>query len=305
MSGSTPLTQDRRSFDPFDMWRSVDRSQRVLYAAGVLLVLGGLAHLGVWMVSGTAWEGPLSYRKPMLFGLATGVTCISLAWVAGWLPGRRRSWIVACIIAGCAVVEVGLITLQTWRGVPSHFNTATPFDKTVGYAIDVLITGVTFGIADMTLRAFRPLQRGGIPLARDRVVAIRWGMVLLLLSCLFGYGMLVYGIVRVNAGLSPEIFGEAGVPKFVHGMPMHAIQILPLACGLFHLLSVPPPERTRLVHLLALGCVALTVYAAMQTFAGRARFDTYAASLPILILAMLLLVGPFGLALIRRSASTT
>ena len=101
---------------------SKDKTPRLI--AGLLLV-SGLLHLGLWCFSGQAWEGALSWRKPALFGISGGLTVWSLGWVMTHLiPGTRdKFW--SRVMAWSLLWEVGLITLQCWRGVPSHFNDAT------------------------------------------------------------------------------------------------------------------------------------------------------------------------------------
>jgi hypothetical protein len=267
----------------------------------VLLVLSGVFHFGVWVASARAWEGAVSWRKPMLFGRSTGVTCLSLGWVLGWLRSSKTGCVIALSTAIAAVIEVGLITLQTWRGVASHFNVATPFDALVNYAIDVLITVITLAILAMTVRSLGPLRRDGVRAPADFELAIRFGMILLSTSCLFGYWMLWYGARQVAAGQSPELFGAGGVVKFVHGMPMHAVQVLPISCWLMSHMSVALPSRTRAVALLGVGFALLTLFAAVQTFRGRARADLDVISASVFALAALAFLAPLGLALSRRS----
>jgi hypothetical protein len=281
-------------------WTQGDVSQRILYAAGTLLIVSGLFHVGVWAASERTWEGPVSWRKPILFGVSTGVTCLSLGWVLGWQRWRKTGSVIAVPTAGAAVIEVALITLQTWRGAASHFNLTTPFDAFVNYAIDVLITVITLAILAMTVRSFGPLRkRCGMP-PKDLALAIRFGMILLAVSCLFGYWMLWYGARQVAVGQSPEVFGAAGVVKFVHGMPMHAIQALPLGCWLLAKLSVARPWRTRAVALLGTGFTLLTLFAAVQTFRGRARTDLDPGSAVILVAAACILLVPVWLAVLKR-----
>jgi hypothetical protein len=42
---------------------------RAWYSIAGLLVLSGLFHLLVYAVDGGPWEGPVSWRKPVTFGL--------------------------------------------------------------------------------------------------------------------------------------------------------------------------------------------------------------------------------------------
>ena len=49
-------------------------------------------------------------------------------------------------MAGGLLLEVGLITVQQWRGVRSHFNRTTTFDASIEVIMLGLILLVTAGI---------------------------------------------------------------------------------------------------------------------------------------------------------------
>src|SRR5690348_18278875 len=97
------------------------RTMRQLpYTIAAALVASGLFHLAVYAVDGGPWEGPVSWRKPVTFGLSFGITLASIAWVSTFValssvPGSGLGLFVAASVA-----EVALITVQLWRGVPSH-----------------------------------------------------------------------------------------------------------------------------------------------------------------------------------------
>jgi hypothetical protein len=191
-----------------------------------------------------------------------------------------------------------LITLQQWRGVASHFNRATPFDATVLAWIECLIVFATIVILDMTQRCFRPL-----PTSRDMTLAIRGGMGLLLFSCLLGFVLVAYGDYRVATGRPPEVFGSAGVMKFPHGMPMHAIQFLPVMSWLLRTLGAREPQRLRAIAFAVGSMVGFTVFSLLQTFTGRARFDVWWVSDLVLAGSAALLLVPAALLLCQTGRS--
>ena len=45
-------------------------AERAGYAAGALLVGSGVVHMAILLGTGGSWEGPLSFRKPVTFGLS-------------------------------------------------------------------------------------------------------------------------------------------------------------------------------------------------------------------------------------------
>ena len=264
--------------------KAVDIRTIALYWAGILLVSSGLLHMGLWLSEGSSLAGPVSLRKPILFGFSAGITLFSLGWVAGKLPRRLGDNLLLPIIAIAMVIEVGLITLQQWRGVPSHFNRETPFDFAILGSIELLILLVSLGIFELTRRTF-----GKLDAQADIAFAIRGGMVLLSLSCLLGFVILGWGHYQMGLGRSPEIFGAAGVMKFPHGVPMHAIQLLPMLAWFMKRLDIPLHRRTLSVTLALLAMCTFTIYSVLQTFTGRARFDLWWPSGVLLIVTLVFL----------------
>ncbi|WP_428388446.1 hypothetical protein [Mucisphaera sp.] len=285
-----------------ELWRQGGLGERALYLSGAFMIVSGLLHVPVYLFDDLPWEGAVSWRKPILFGLSTGVTFLSLGWVLSCLLHRRRRWVAyaGVVVALAGLVEVGLITMQAWRGVPSHFNTETAFDTAVHIGIDVLIGVITLGIVALTIRSLMPIRAG----ASDTRFAIRAGMIWLLLSCLFGFWMLVYGTPRAMEGLDPGVYGEAGLIKFVHGMPIHALQFLPVSAWVMLRWGVPERSRLLSLHAMNVAILMLTVYASIQTFAGRDRFDVTMVSLGFLVVAGVCLLIVTVIAVVGRSATT-
>jgi hypothetical protein len=240
----------------------------------MILVASGVAHVGVWAVLGGPWEGPVTWRKPILFGISGGLTAISLGWAWARLPWRRGDLWLARLTAWALVIEVALIDLQRWRGVASHFNRQTPLDSGLYDLMGGLILFVTAVIIDLTVRWFRTRP----PVPADMLLAARAGLVLLVVSCLLGIWASVHGDMQVARGLLPEIYGTAGVVKFPHGVVIHAIQGLPLIAWGARRMGRSDRTRTLLVAVATVASVLLLAYALTQTLAGRPRFGVQARS---------------------------
>jgi hypothetical protein len=235
----------------------------------MILVASGLLHAAIWAVTGGPWEGPVTWRKPILFGISGGLTALSTGWAWAQLPWRRGDRWLAAATAWSLLVEVALIDLQAWRGVASHFNRSTPLDSFLYDAMGGLILFVTLVATDLMIRFFRQPT----PLAPDMLLAARAGLVFLVWSCLLGIWVSVNGDMRLERGLEPEGFGLAGVPKFPHGAVIHAIQWLPLLAWAARRASLSEPARLRLVAVATLGTAIVGGYALVQTLMGRPRFD--------------------------------
>src|SRR6476646_11419420 len=112
------------------IWVDGRRVERVAYVVGLVLFVSGLVHVGIPLVTGWTWIGPVSLRKAATFGLSFGLTLPSVAWATSYLRLPARGLVLGVFIV-TSVVETALISMQAWRGVPSHFNFATPFDTAV------------------------------------------------------------------------------------------------------------------------------------------------------------------------------
>jgi hypothetical protein len=134
--------------------------ERVAYTVGGLLVLSGLVHLSVLLMTGGSWQGPVSLRKPTTFGLSFGLTLINVTLITSFvsLSDRTRRLLVGVFAAAC-VLETFLVSMQAWRGVPSHFNMETPFDAAVAQALAVGGFALVAVIVALTVSAFAVERR--------------------------------------------------------------------------------------------------------------------------------------------------
>ena len=82
-SRTVELKRRMRERYPLGLSMKTVKHQRCVcvITAGFVLIFSGLVHSLAWLVTGESWDGPLSIRKPILFGISTGVTLISLGWV--------------------------------------------------------------------------------------------------------------------------------------------------------------------------------------------------------------------------------
>lgn len=177
------------------------------------------------------------WRKPLVFGISNAMIFCSLrvALRAQEYVPRSR---ISHLAAWSTVVEVGVITLQAWRGVPSHFNTSTYLDATfyrIKLCSALLLSAACVGA---TFAVFNGRPRG----AAAQVAALRHGLLLLCVAVAVGIAQVLYGhapregtpleqgpCLEVTAGLRGgpcyEMYGLATV-KLAHFLPLHATEVL-------------------------------------------------------------------------------
>ena len=223
--------------------KSIDRAG---YIVGAMLMLSGLAHFAILTVTGGSWDGPLSFRKPMTFGFSFGLTLITIVWVSSFvqLRERTRALLVGALTLACAV-ETTLVSLQAWRGVPSHFNVETGIDARIAGSLAAGGAVLVIVILALAIASFR--RRRDVPLSMR--VAIRIGFLALFAAQIVGALMIAKGMRLVFTGDPQAAYATGGTLKPAHAVAMHAIQLLP---GLAWLLSsVDWPEQRRLMAVLA------------------------------------------------------
>jgi hypothetical protein len=239
--------------------------ERTGYAVGAVLFLLGLIHVAVLALGGGSWEGPLSLRKAATFGLSFGLTVITIVWVASFLrlSDRRRAVLLGAFTVA-SVVETGLVSMQAWRGVPSHFNLETTFDALVARGLAAGGFVLVAIIATLLVVAFR--SHPALPPSLR--IAIRFGFVSLFTSLITGAVMIARGMVLVFGGHPQAAYATGGSLKPTHAVTMHAILVLPLLAWLLSLAAWPERRRVGIVVLGATGYAVAAAVVAIENVAG-------------------------------------
>lgn len=275
-------------------WRRGHRVERTSYVIGLLLVIWGGLALAALTIGGGSWEGPLSLRKAGTFGLSFGLTLITVAWVSSWLRlgDRSRTRLLGAFAVAC-VVEVALVSLQVWRGVPSHYNVETPFDAGVARTLAAGGAVLVLVIAWLTVSAFRSQPQLPISLR----VAIRTGLALISASLVVGAAMIAKGMTLVFAGNPQAAYATGGALKATHGVTMHAVLVLPVLAWLLSFVRWPEPQRLRVVQLASAGYLTVAASVAAENIAGLAPSNTPLALLTLSALGLLALLAAIALTL--------
>lgn len=231
-------------------WTGSRPIERIGYLVGAVLLASGLFHAVLFAVYGGSLTGPVSWRKPATFGESFGLVLIAVVWVGAQLRiGRRARTVLLGLLAADCVVEVAGITVQAWRGVPSHFNMTTPANQAVammlaaggGVLIAVLVT--------LAVAAFR----GDPDQAPSRRLALRTGFVTLLVGLASGGAMIARGVVLVDTGHQALAYRLGGFLLPVHGISLHGVIVLPALAWLLSRTRLSEAARTRGVALAAGG----------------------------------------------------
>ena len=246
-------------------WNHLRNVERIGYLIGGLLLTSGLIHLGILAINGGSWMGPLSLRKPMTFGLSFGLTLITITWVSSFLRlGDRARTILLGVFAAACVLETTLVSLQAWRGVPSHFNVATATDALVTQMLAAGGVTLVAIIAALTFISFRASPAT----PANMQVAIRTGFVILLAAMVSGALMIANGMSLVFAGKPQAAYLTGGSLKPTHAVTMHAILVLPALAFLLSLTEWSDRRQRRVIVAAAAGYALLAGAVAAGNLTG-------------------------------------
>jgi hypothetical protein len=289
--------------EPAAAWRRGPGAWRLAYAAGTVMLVVGVAHGLAWLVVGGPWEGPVTFRKPFTFGVAFGMATITLAWFADLLGvGRRGGWALLGPLVVADVSEVVWVSLQRARGVPSHFNASTPFDGLLFSLMGGAAVGVTMVvIVVITVLAFvRRLDDLALGLA------VRLGLVLLLVAVADGVLMIQVGNARAAAGQTHDlvVWGTAGNMKVTHFLGIHGMQVLSGLAVWTSDTAVAARRRVALVAWTGAAWTALLVGATVQWYDGRSLAQLGLADGALLVAAVAVL-GTVAAVALRLTARPT
>jgi hypothetical protein len=238
------------------------RIERACYVVAAVLFASGLAHLGLQAALGGPWNGPVSWRKPADFGMAFGLTLFAVTWAGTFIDLRARRTVLGGF-AAASVVEVVVISVQAWRGVPSHFNTTTPLNA--AFAFSAAAGGAVIIVTTVALlqAAFRPSAA-----SPGQRLAGQVGLGSLLVGLVIGAVMIAIGTVQARTASLDAAYDAAVVLVPAHAAAMQGILVLPILAWLTGFTTWPSAVRTRVT---ALGCAGYLICAGtivLESFLG-------------------------------------
>lgn len=249
---------------------------------------------GIWL-DPRLIQGVPAWLKPAKFAASTAIYSFTLAWIFTSLPDwPRMRRVVGRTTAAVFVIEVAIVSVQAFRGVASHFNTAT------------LLDGALFTVMGIAI-AIQTAASGAVLVAlwrqhfADRALgwALRLGLLITIAGASLGGAMAqptgeqlawaresgqmpISGAHTVGApdggpGLPgtgwSRTHGDLRIPHFIG---LHAVQILPILTILFRRTRRPERARVALVAIAAGSYMALFFLLTWQALRGQSliRPDT-------------------------------
>jgi len=209
---------------------TIKSESTIMYWSAAIMLLFFVGCFVGLLIDDRTLMGVNVWIKPLKFSISIGVYLLTVGYLVTKYPySRKKKNIINHITAWMLVVEMGIIALQAYRGVQSHYNTSTPFDAILFMAMGVLTGTVVLIMALFIIDTIRLKLKTG--------KAMQWAI--LLGWCVIFFGSWVGG--QMIAQLSHNIgvaSGGAGLPlvnwstiggdlRIAHFFGLHGIQIIP------------------------------------------------------------------------------
>ena len=283
-----------------------------------MIALAVIALVGLVVDPRTITGMPL-WAKPLKFSLSVFIYSVTLSWLLGQLPRRRRlAWWAGTVAAAFLAVELIVIYGAAFADTTSHFNVSTPFSAALWSTMAVSIVIVWAAIILVAVLLFRADL--GDP---ARSFAIRSGLIIAVIGMGLAFlmtsptatqlsnfqgiaGAHTVGLADGGPGLPllgwSTVAGDLRIPHFVG---MHAMQVIPIVALVLELgsrrISVLRDGRTRLGILVVIAALYLAVIAVLtvQALSGQSIVHPDAAIATVSI-ALFLVAGVAAGAIVVR-----
>nr|MBS0037890.1 hypothetical protein [Saprospiraceae bacterium] len=213
------------------------RGSKVLFYTGLFHFILALLFLIFMGIDSRMINQESIWLKPFRFAISIFLFTWTFAWFTHFIQKNKTTIAVLNIlIALCMWIEILLISMQSFRGVGSHFNVETPFDGTV-FSIMGAVIGFNAVVVGIWFVLFVFFDSGG---GKYRT-SIIWGLFLFLLGNLSGYLIIRYGWALPATEMADKLAvvgWKSGLRdlRIPHAIGLHAIQVLPLTMwGIFKL----------------------------------------------------------------------
>ena len=294
----------------FALWRT----DRPLTAVGLGMFAMLAATAVALAVDPRQITGVSAWLKPAKFAGSIAIYTLTLAWVFSYLPDWVRTRrVVGWVTAIAMIIEIVLIDLQAWRGVPSHFNVGTALDGAVFSIMGAAIVVQTLAAAAVAFALWKQQLADGA-----MGWALRLGMSISIVGALSAGAMLRPTSTQLAQAASGRPMaigahtvgapdGGPGLPgtgwsrahgdlRIAHMMGLHALQVLPLLAAVLARRGWPLEQRTRLILAASISYSAMFLLLLWQALRGVSIMNPDPTTVALVMIWSLLTAAMFWLA---------
>lgn len=223
------------------LWRSFQRTignqltkvkkeSAVLFWSAIIMVFFFIVSLAGLLIDDRTLLGVNVWIKPLKFSISIGVYLLTVGFLVTKYPySIRKRNIINHLTSWMLVIEMGIIALQAYRGVQSHYNIGTPLDS-----ILFMVMGILTGTLVLIMLLF---IIDTIRLKLKTSKAMQWAILMGWLVVFFGSwvgGQMIaqmghnIGVADGGSGLALVNWSTIGGDlRVAHFFGLHGIQIIP------------------------------------------------------------------------------
>lgn len=203
-----------------------------IYWFGWYNVILGIVCIVLTLFDSQQVLGISRWIKPMKFFFSVWVMLWTMGWLLFYLDSKRKVIIISWLIIITMFVENFLITMQSVRGVPSHFNVADSFNGMIFGIMGIAILVFTF---TATYIEWLFSRQKHFSISSSYLWSIRLGLLFFIIFSVEA-GLMLSRLSHTVGGVD----GGPGLPfinwstehgdlRIAHFFGIHSLQILPLA----------------------------------------------------------------------------
>jgi hypothetical protein len=209
-----------------------------LYKRNILLFWMGWIHfvmfffcLGLLSFNHNLIGGESAWAKPARYYLSSSISIWTFGWFIFHINSKRQIKLFSWLIAMTLFIETTVILIQSYRGVPSHFNTSDPFNSMMNGLLFSVMLIFLITISYLTLIFFKQKK---MPISQHYTWGLRMGLlnfVIFSISGIIMFAKMTHCIGGIENGEGMALFNwshKHGDLRIAHFMGVHALQIIPL-----------------------------------------------------------------------------
>jgi len=172
-----------------------------------------------------------SWAKPTRYFLSSGISIWTLGWIFYYIQSKTVIKICSWMVSLSLFFETAIIFLQSKRGVPSHYNTTSPFNTMLFSAMTVLMIVFLLTLTYFTYVFFTQKK---MPISQHYTWGLKMGLLNFLIFSVAGLIMIVrmgHAVGGPDGGNGILLFNWAfkyGDLRIALFMGVHSLQIIPL-----------------------------------------------------------------------------
>ena len=209
-----------------------------LYKRNSLLFWMGWIHfvmfffcLGLLSFNHDLIRGENAWAKPARYYLSSGISIWTLGWFLHHLNSKSQIKVFSWLIALSLFFETAVIFVQSYRGVPSHFNASDPFNSMMNLVLSSLMIIFLITVSSITLIFFNQKK---MPISQHYTWGLRMGLLNFVIFSVSG--IIMFAKMSHSVGGNGNDSGimlfnwssKHGDLRITHFMGVHSLQIIPL-----------------------------------------------------------------------------